>query len=109
MLSLTFVQQYAYSPMQSHPGQGHILDSLMVHLVAFYDMQDHSSVHSHVCPRYKANNLQGFSSAFKLTHRYKCSQKTYINVLYVNLYKFLPTSCNETLTNIYNYILIKLG
>ena len=27
----------------------------MVHLVAFYDMQDHSSIHSHVCPRYRAN------------------------------------------------------
>src|SRR6476661_4272196 len=40
--------------MQSHPGQGHKLDSLMVHLVAFYDMQDHSSIHSHVCPRYRA-------------------------------------------------------
>src|SRR6478609_6392403 len=41
-------------PMQSHPGQGHKLDSLMIHLVAFYDMQDHSSIHSHVCPRYRA-------------------------------------------------------
>src|SRR6478752_3813409 len=40
--------------MQSHPGQGHKLDSLMVHLVAFYDMQGHSSIHSHVCPRYRA-------------------------------------------------------
>src|SRR6476469_956965 len=42
--------------MQIHPGQGHKLDSLMVHLVAFYDMQDHSSTYSQVCPRYRAND-----------------------------------------------------
>ena len=39
--------------MQSHLGQGHKLDSLMVHLVAIYDMQDHSSIHSYVCLRYR--------------------------------------------------------